>query len=176
MSRQLCKQLVAGAYTVGLVDSMIHTCCTFQLSLWSSNIIKHFFCVIPLLLVVSCSDIRINEIVMFAFMCCIIVSSLVTVLLFYVYIISTILQIYFTKGQRKAFSSCTFHLTSVVMFHGTLLFMYLRPTSSYSMDTDKMVSAFYTLEIPMVNPLIYSLRNMEVKDALRHASFPDTSV
>ncbi|CAM2115025.1 unnamed protein product [Caretta caretta] len=176
MSRQLCKQLVAGAYTVGLVDSMIHTCCTFQLSLWSSNIIKHFFCVIPPLLVLSCSDIRINEIVMFAFMCCIIMSSLVTVLLFYVYIISTILQIYFAKGRRKAFSSCTFHLTSVVMFHGTLLFMYLRPTSSYSMDTDKMVSAFYTLEIPMVNPLIYSLRNMEVKDALRNASFPDTSV
>ncbi|CAM5148046.1 unnamed protein product [Natator depressus] len=155
---------------------MIHTCCTFQLSFWSSNIIKHFFCVICLLVVLSCSDIRINEIVMFAFMCCIVVSSLVTVLLFYVYTISTILQIYFAKGRRKAFSSCPFHLTSVVMFHGTLLFMYLRPTSSYSMDTDTMVSAFYTLEIPMVNPLIYSLKNMEVKDALRNASFPDTSV
>ncbi|CAM5148222.1 unnamed protein product [Natator depressus] len=108
---------------------------------------------------------------MFAFMCCIVVSSLVTVLLFYVYIISTILQLYFAKGRRKAFSSCTFHLTSVVMFHGTLLFMYLCPTCSYSMDTDKMVSAFY-----MLNPLIYSLKNMEVKDSLRNASFPDTSV
>ncbi|CAM4570808.1 unnamed protein product [Caretta caretta] len=113
---------------------------------------------------------------MFAFMCCVVVSSLVTVLLFYVYIISTILQICFANCRRKAFSSCTFHLTSVVMFHGTLLFTYLRPTSSCSMDTDKMVSAFYMLEIPMVNPLIYSLRNMEVKDDLRNASFPDTSV
>ncbi|XP_039390424.1 olfactory receptor 1038-like [Mauremys reevesii] len=169
MSRQLCKQLVVGVYAVGFVDSMIHTFFTLQLSFCSSNIINHFFCDIPQLLVLSCSDIHINEIVMFAFIGCIVVSSLVIVLLSYVYIASTILQIRSTEGRHKAFSTCSFHLTAVVLFYGIQLFMYLRPTSSYSMDTDKVASVFYTLVIPMLNPLIYSLRNMEVKDALRRA-------
>ncbi|XP_005315035.2 olfactory receptor 8U9-like [Chrysemys picta bellii] len=169
MSRQLCKGLVAGVYAVGVVDSMIHTFCTLHLSFCSSNIINHFFCDITQLLVLSCSDTRINEIVMFAFVGCIVVSSLVTVLLSYVYIISTILQIRSAEGRHKAFSTCTFHLIAVVLFYGIQLFMCLRPTSSYSMDTDKVASVFYMLVIPMLNPLIYSLRNTEVKDALRKA-------
>nr|XP_005315035.1 olfactory receptor 1019-like [Chrysemys picta bellii] len=169
MSRQLCKGLVAGVYAVGVVDSMIHTFCTFRLSFCSSNIINHFFCDIPQLLVLSCSDTHINEIVMFAFIGCIVVSSFVTVLLSYVYIISTILQIRSAEGRHKPFSTCTFHLIAVVLFYGIQLFMYLRPTSSYSMDTDKVASVFYTLVIPMLNPLIYSLRNTEVKNALRKA-------
>ncbi|XP_044870506.1 olfactory receptor 1019-like [Mauremys mutica] len=169
MSRQLCKRLVVGVYTVGLVESVIQTCFTFQLSFCSSNIINHFFCDIPPLLVLSCSDTRINEIVIFAFTCCITVSSFVSILLSYVYIISTILQIRSAEGRRKSFSTCSFHLTAVVLLFGTLLFMYLRPTSSYSMDTDKVASVFYMVVIPMLNPLIYSLRNTEVKDALRRA-------
>ncbi|XP_065258964.1 olfactory receptor-like protein OLF1 [Emys orbicularis] len=168
MSRQFCKQLVTGAYAVGLVDSMIQ-CFIFQLSFCSSNIINHFFCDVPPLLALSCSDTRNNEIVMFAFGCCIIAISFVTVLLSYVYIISTILQIRSTKGRHKAFSTSTFHLNAVALFYGTQLFMYLRPPSTYSMETDKVVSVFYTLVIPMLNPLIYSLRNTEVKDALRRA-------
>nr|XP_048690988.1 olfactory receptor 1009-like [Caretta caretta] len=167
MSRQLCKQLVAGVYAVGVVDSMIHTCCTFQLSFCSSNIINHFFCDVPPLLVLSCSDTRINEIVLFAFTCCIQVISFVTVLLSYIHIISTIMKIRSAQGRRKAFSTCTFHLIVVVLLFGTIIFVYLRPTSSYSMDTNKVASVFYTLVIPMLNPLIYSLRNTEVKDSLR---------
>ncbi|XP_053881213.1 olfactory receptor 1019-like isoform X1 [Malaclemys terrapin pileata] len=175
MSRQLCNQLVAGVYAVGLVDSLIQTCFTFRLSFCSSNIIDHFFCDIPPLLALSCSDTRINEILMFAIMCCTGVGSLVTVISFvpvllsYVYIISTILQIRSAKGQHKAFSTCSFHLTAVVLFYGIPLFMYLRPLSSYSMDIDIVASAFYTLVMPMLNPLIYSLRNTEVKNALRKA-------
>ncbi|XP_077675998.1 olfactory receptor 5AR1-like [Eretmochelys imbricata] len=169
MSKQLCKKLVVGVYTVGLVDSVLNTCCTFWLSFCSSNIINHFFCDVPALLALSCSDTHINEIVMFALTSCITGSSFVTVLLSYVYITSTILQIRSAEGQHKAFSTCTFHLTAVVLFYGTSLFMYLRPNSSYSMDTDKVASVFYTLVIPMLNPLIYSLRNTEVKDALRKA-------
>ncbi|XP_039390421.1 olfactory receptor-like protein OLF1 [Mauremys reevesii] len=169
MSRQLCKELVVGVFAVGLVDSVIETCFTFRLSFCSSNIINHYGCDIPPLLALSCSDTRINEIVLFAFTFCITVSSFVTVLLSYVYIISTILQIRSAEGRRKAFSTCSFHLTAVVLFYGTLLFVYLRPPSSYSMDTDKVVSVFYTVVIPMLNPLIYSLRNTEVKDALRRA-------
>ncbi|CAM5117957.1 unnamed protein product [Eretmochelys imbricata] len=169
MSRQLCNQLVAGVYAVGVVDSVIQTCFTFQLSFCSSNIINHFFCDILPLLALSCSDTHINEIVMFALTSCITVSSFVTVLLSYIYIISTILQICSAEGRRKTFSTCSFHLTAVVLSFGTLFFMYLRPTSSYSTDRDKVASVFYTLVIPMLNPLIYSLRNMEVKDALRKA-------
>ncbi|EMP42706.1 Olfactory receptor 8U9 [Chelonia mydas] len=169
MSRHLCKQLVAGVYAVGVVDSMIYMYCTFRLSFCSSNIINHFFCDVLSLLALSCSDTRINEIVMFALTSCIIGSSFVTVLLSYVYIISTILQIRSAEGRHKAFSTCTFHLIAVVLSFGTLLFMYLRPASSYSMDRDKVTSVFYTLMIPMLNPLIYSLRNTEVKDALRKA-------
>ncbi|XP_073206635.1 olfactory receptor 5W2-like [Lepidochelys kempii] len=169
MSRHLCKQLVAGVYAVGLVDSMIYACFTFQLSFCSSNVINHFYCDIPPLLVLSCSDTHINEIVMFTLVCCIILSSFVTVLLSYVYITCTILHIRSAKGRRKAFSTCTFHLTTVVLLFGTLFFTYLRPTSSYSMDTDKVASVFYTQVIPLLNPLIYSLRNKEVKNALRKA-------
>ncbi|XP_024076220.1 olfactory receptor 1044-like [Terrapene carolina triunguis] len=169
MSRQLCNQLVAGVYAVGVLDSMIQTSLIFQLLFCSSNIINHFLCDVPPLLPLSCSDTRINEIVMFVLMCCITGSSFLTVLLSYVYIISTILQIRSAEGRRKAFSTCSFHLTAVVLFFGTVLFMYLRPPSSYSMDTDKVASVFYMVVIPMLNPLIYSLRNMEVKDALRKA-------
>nr|XP_006133621.1 olfactory receptor 1019-like [Pelodiscus sinensis] len=169
MSRQRCNQLVAGVYALGLVDSMILTCCTFQLSFCRSNIINHFYCDMPPLLVLSCSDTRISENAMFASMCYIEVTSIVTILLSYVYIISTIVKIPSAEGRHKAFSTCTFHLAAVGVFYGTILFMYFRPTISYSMDNDKITSVFYTLVIPLLNPLIYSLRNTEVKDALRKA-------
>ncbi|XP_006133632.2 olfactory receptor 8U9-like [Pelodiscus sinensis] len=169
MSRQRCNLLVAACYAMGLVDSVINTYFIFRLSFCHSNIINHFYCDMLPLLALSCSDTNINEILLFAFMCLIVVSSIVTILLSYVCIICTILKISSAEGRHKAFSTCTCHLTSVVIFHGTLLFMYFRPSSSYSLGTDKIGSVFYTLVIPMLNPLIYSLRNREVKDALRKA-------
>ncbi|XP_008145187.2 olfactory receptor 5W2-like [Eptesicus fuscus] len=169
MSRSICTQLVTIAYITGLVDSSIHTCCTFQLSFCNSNIINHFFCDIPPLLVLSSSDTTINEIVMFTFIGGVVGSSIITVLLSYSYIITTILRMNSAEGRRKAFSTCASHLTAVAIFFGTLLFMYFRPSTSYSMDTDKMASVFYTVIIPMLNPLIYSLRNKDVKGALKKA-------
>ncbi|ERE69585.1 olfactory receptor 1019 [Cricetulus griseus] len=169
MSKKVCIQLVAVAYVVGLVDSAIHTCCTFRLSFCNSNVINHFFCDIPPLLALSCSDTSVNEIVMFTFIGCVVGCSIVTVLLSYFYIIATICRMNSAEGRHKAFSTCASHLTAVAIFHGTLLFMYFRPSSSYSMDTDKMASVFYTVVIPMLNPLIYSLRNKDVKGALKKA-------
>ncbi|KAF7472213.1 hypothetical protein GHT09_016817 [Marmota monax] len=169
MSRRICTQLVAIAYLVGLVDSAIHTCLTFRLSFCNSNVINHFFCDNPPLLALSCSDTSINEIVMFTFIGCVVGLSIVTVLLSYSYIITTIFRMNSAEGRRKAFSTCASHLIAVAIFHGTLLFMYFRPSSSYSMDTDKMASVFYTVVIPMLNPLIYSLRNKDVKGALSKA-------
>ncbi|XP_058383479.1 olfactory receptor 5W2-like [Diceros bicornis minor] len=174
MSRRVCTQLVAIAYIVGLVDSAIHTCCTLRLSFCNSNIINHFFCDLPPLLALSTSDTSINEIVMFTFIGCVVGSSIVTVLLSYSYVMTTILRMKSAEGRQKAFSTCASHLTAVAIFHGTLLFMYFRPSSSYSMDTDKMASVFYTVVIPMLNPLIYSLRNKDVKGALNKAI--DTNV
>ncbi|EGV99204.1 Olfactory receptor-like protein OLF2 [Cricetulus griseus] len=169
MSKKVCIQLVAVAYVVGLVDSAIHTCCTFRLSFCNSNVINHFFCDIPPLLALSCSDTSVNEIVMFTFIGCVVGCSIVTVLLSYFYIIATICRMNSAEGRHKAFSTCASHFTAVAIFHGTLLFMYFRPSSSYSMDTDKMASVFYTVVIPMLNPLIYSLRNKDVKGALKKA-------
>nr|XP_017532842.2 olfactory receptor 1020-like [Manis javanica] len=167
MPRRLCIQLVAIVYMEGLVDSAIHTCCTFRLSFCNSNIINHFFCDIPPLLALSSSDTSINEILLFVFSTCVVGLSIMTVLLSYIYIITAILRMKSAAGRRKAFSTCASHLTTVAIFHGTLLFMYFRPSSSYSMDTDKVASVFYTVVIPMLNPLIYSLRNKDVKGALK---------
>nr|XP_006133631.1 olfactory receptor 8U9-like [Pelodiscus sinensis] len=169
MSRGLCNLLVAGMYGVSLADATIGTYYVFQMSFCRSNVINHFFCDTPPLLELSCSDTHINEILMFAVACFMVVSSALIVLLSYVYIISTILRIRSAEGRHRAFSTCASHLTAVGMFYGTLLFMYFQPTSNYSMDTDKVASVFYTLVIPMLNPLIYSVRNKEVKGALRRA-------
>nr|XP_014426063.1 olfactory receptor 1038-like [Pelodiscus sinensis] len=169
MSRWRCNQLVAGCYALGVVDASILTCFTFRLSFCRSNVLNYFCCDIPPVLALSCSDTSISEVVLFASMCYIVVSSFVIILLSYICIISSILQIRSAEGRRKAFSTCTFHLVTVAIFHGTLFFIYLRPTSSYSLDTDKIASVFYTAVIPMLNPLIYSLRNTEVKHALNKA-------
>lgn len=167
MSRSICTQLVTFAYITGLVDSAIHTSCTFRLSFCNSNIINHFFCDIPPLLALSSSDTTINEIVMFISCSLIAGISIIPLLVSYSYIITTILRMNSAQGRRKAFSTCASHLTAVAIFFGTLLFMYSRPSSTYSLDTDKMASVFYTVVIPMLNPLIYSLRNKDVKGALR---------
>ncbi|KAM8812697.1 olfactory receptor-like protein OLF2 [Rhynchonycteris naso] len=169
MSKRLCTQLVAIVYVQGLVYSAIFTYCTIRLSFCNSNIINHFFCDFPPLLALSSSDTTINEIVMFTYSSCVLGFSVVTVLLSYSYIINTILRMNSAEGRRKAFSTCASHLTAVAIFYGTLVFMYFRPSSSYSMDTDKMASVFYTVVIPMLNPLIYSLRNKDVKGALKKA-------
>ncbi|XP_006179053.2 olfactory receptor 5W2 [Camelus ferus] len=169
MSRRFCTQLISIVYVEGLVDSAIHTCLTFQLSFCQSNIINHFFCDIPPLLALSSSDTSTNEIMLFISSSCVVGCSIITVLLSYSYIITTILRMSSAQGRRKAFSTCASHLTAVAVFHGTLLFMYFRPSSSYSMDTDKAASVFYTVVIPMLNPLIYSLRNKDVKGALKKA-------
>ncbi|XP_075784934.1 olfactory receptor 5AR1-like [Pelodiscus sinensis] len=171
MSTRLCNLLVAGVYGVALVDATTGMYYTFRLSFWHSNVINHFYCDQPPLLALSCSDTRITEILMFASASYTVSISVVIILLSYVCIISTILRIRSGEGLRKTFSTCASHLTAVGMFYSTILFTYFRPTSSYSMDTDKIFSVFYTLVIPMLNPFVYSLRNTEVKGALRKAMY-----
>uniref|UniRef100_G3TWS9 Olfactory receptor n=1 Tax=Loxodonta africana TaxID=9785 RepID=G3TWS9_LOXAF len=166
MSSRVCSVLMAGVYLVGMVDALTHTTLTFHLCFCGSSEINHFFCDTPPLLLLSCSDTQVNELVTFTVFGFIELSTLSGVLVSYCHIILSVLKIRSAEGKFKAFSTCTSHLTAVAMFHGTMLFMYFRPSSAYSLDQDKMTSLFYTLIIPMLNPLIYSLRNKDVKEVL----------
>ncbi|XP_075815507.1 olfactory receptor 5W2-like [Microtus pennsylvanicus] len=166
MSSRLCSLLVAGVYLVGTADALIHTTLTFRLCFCGSNEINHFFCDVPPLLLISCSNTEANELAIFTIFGFIELSTISGVLVSYCYIISSVFRIHSAEGRFKAFSTCASHLTAVAIFQGTMLFMYFRPSSSYSLDQDKMTSLFYTLVIPMLNPLIYSLRNKDVKTAL----------
>ncbi|NXU47854.1 O1019 protein, partial [Turnix velox] len=170
MTRRLCMWLVVGCYTGGLLNSTIQMSFIIRLPFCSSNIINHFFCDLPPLLALSCASTYINEMILFSMAGVIELSTISTILVSYTFIIFTILRIHSVQGRQKAFSTCASHLTAVTLLYGTTIFMYLRPTSSYSPSTDKVVSVFYTVVIPMLNPLIYSLRNQEVKDALRRTA------
>ena len=167
MSSRLCSLLMAGVYLLGIIDTLIHTILAFRLCFCGSNVINHFFCDLPPLLSLSCSDTRVNELALFIFFGCVELTSISGVLVSYCYIILAVLKIHSAEGRFRAFSTCTSHLTAVAIFQGTVFFMYFRPSSSYSLDEDKMSSLFYTLVIPMLNPLIYSLRNKDVKQALQ---------
>ncbi|XP_057363080.1 olfactory receptor 5W2-like [Manis pentadactyla] len=166
MSSTVYSLLTAGVYMVGMADALIHTTLAFRLCFCGSNEINHFFCDAPPLLLLSCSDTQVNELMIFIIFGFIEVSTISGVLVSYCYIILSVLKIHSAEGKLKAFSTCTSHLTAVAIFQGTMLFMYFRPSSAYSLDQDKMTSLFYTLVIPMLNPLIYSLRNKDVKEAL----------
>ncbi|NP_001375994.1 olfactory receptor 5W2 [Canis lupus baileyi] len=166
MSNRVCSLLMAGVYLLGTADALIHTTLTFSLCFCGSNEINHFFCDVPPLLLLSCSDTQVNELVIFTIFGFIELSTITGVLVSYCYIILSVLKIRSAEGRFRAFSTCTSHLTAVAIFQGTMLFMYFRPSSSYSLDQDKITSLFYTLVIPMLNPLIYSLRNKDVKGAL----------
>nr|XP_002755318.1 olfactory receptor 5AP2-like [Callithrix jacchus] len=167
MSGRICFLLIATSFLAGFGNATVHTGMTFRLSFCGSNRINHFYCDSPPLLKLSCSDTQVNGIVIMAFSSFNVISCVTIVLISYLCIFIAILKMPSPEGRHKAFSTCTSHLMAVTIFFGTILFMYLRPTSSYSMEQDKVVSVFYTVIIPMLNPLIYSLKNKNVKEALK---------
>ncbi|XP_006937379.3 olfactory receptor 5D18 [Felis catus] len=166
MSQKLCAMLVVGSYAWGVACSLILTCSAIRLSFQGFNTINHFFCEFSALLSLSCSDIYINQLLLFIFATFNEVSTLLIILMSYVFIIVTILKMRSASGRRKAFSTCASHLTAITIFHGTILFLYCVPNSKNSRHTVKVASVFYTVVIPMLNPLIYSLRNKDVKDTV----------
>ncbi|KAM7236199.1 hypothetical protein CapIbe_013385 [Capra ibex] len=165
MSKRVCIQLVAVPYIYSFLVALFHTIITFRLTYCGPNVINHFYCDDLPLLALSCSDTRMKEILIFAFAGFDMICSSSIVLTSYLFIITAILRIRSAQGRLKAISTCGSHMVAVTIFYGTLIFMYLQPKSNHSLDTDKMASVFYTVVIPMLNPLIYSLRNKEVKDA-----------
>ncbi|XP_051039896.1 olfactory receptor 5W2-like [Phodopus roborovskii] len=166
MSNRVCYQFLTAIYLLGTIDGFIHTSLAFSLCFCGSTQINHFFCDLPPVLLLSCSDTQLNELLLFTLFGFIELSTISGVLISYCYIISSVLKISSSGGWFKAFSTCASHLTAVGIFQGTMLFMYFRPSSAYSLDQDKMTSVFYLLIIPMMNPMIYSLRNKDVKQAL----------
>ncbi|XP_077901152.1 olfactory receptor 5D18 [Ictidomys tridecemlineatus] len=166
MSQKLCAVLVAGSYAWGVACSLILTCSALQLSFHGSNTIDHFFCEFSSLLSLSCSDPHTNYLLLFISATFNEVSTLLIILTSYLFIVVTILRMRSASGRRKAFSTCASHLTAISIFHGTILFLYCVPNSKNSRHTIKVASVFYTVVIPMLNPLIYSLRNKDVKDTL----------
>eukprot|EP00079_Xenopus_tropicalis_P009575 XP_002933757.1 PREDICTED: olfactory receptor 1019-like [Xenopus tropicalis] len=166
MNRKARIVLMAGVYMTGFLATSIHTFCTMRLSFCGPNTINHFYCDIPPLMELSCSDTYISKTIIFVVVFCLGCFSVAVTLASYCYIFFTIMNIKSSGGRLKTFSTCSSHFLCVSLFYGTVFFMYLRPASKYSVSQDKVVSVFYTMIIPMMNPIIYSLRNAEVKNAV----------
>ncbi|XP_005064672.1 olfactory receptor 998-like [Mesocricetus auratus] len=167
MSKRVCVQFVIGPYVLAAANITTHTTLTFCLPFCGSNAINHFFCDISPLMSLACADPWINKTVLFVLDGTIGVLSGLIITASYICILMAILKIHTTDGRMKAFSTCSSHLAAVSILYGTLFFVYVRPTTNSSLNTNKVISLFYTVMIPMLNPLIYSLRNKEVKDAFR---------
>ncbi|XP_029435945.1 olfactory receptor 1019-like [Rhinatrema bivittatum] len=167
MNQMLCLLMAAGTWIFGFMDPVTHILLTSHFSYCRSNEINHFFCDLLALLTLSCSRTNVLEVMSYIVSAFIALPCFITTLTSYVYIISSILRIRSAEGRRKAFSTCSSHLTVVILFYGTLMCLYMRPTSMQSLDLNKFFALLYNVLIPMFNPMIYSLKNREVKGALR---------
>ncbi|MBZ3878909.1 Olfactory receptor 5B2 [Sciurus carolinensis] len=167
MTTSVCACVVVGCHVCGLLNASIHVGETFSLSFCESNVVHHFFCDVPAVMSLSCSDRHVNELVLVYVASFNVFFALLVILVSYLFIFVTILKMRSAAGYQKALSTCASHFIAVSIFYGTVIYMYLQPSSSHSMDTDKIASVFYTMVIPMLNPLVYSLRNKEVKSAFK---------
>uniref|UniRef100_F7CUN7 Olfactory receptor n=2 Tax=Equus caballus TaxID=9796 RepID=F7CUN7_HORSE len=166
MSHQVCSLLVAVVYAMGLIGSTIETGLMLKRS-YCEQLIIHYFCDILPLMKLSCSSIYDIEVTTFFVGGFNIIVTSLTIFLSYAFILSSILHIHSREGKSKAFSTCSSHLAIVGLFYGSASFMYLKPSTASSLAQENVASVFYTTVIPMLNPLIYSLRNKEVKAAVQ---------
>ncbi|XP_041512789.1 olfactory receptor 150-like [Microtus oregoni] len=167
MSYQVCLLMIAGVFGMGFLSSTAYGSFMIRLLFCKANIIRHYFCDYFPLLELSCSSTFINEALLWSLGSFNIFLPAVTILSSYIFIIVSILHIQSTGGRRKAFSTCSSHILAVAIFYGSLAFMYLQPPSVSSLGQSKLSSVFYTIVVPMLNPMIYSLRNKDVKVALK---------
>ncbi|KAK7811324.1 hypothetical protein U0070_002257 [Myodes glareolus] len=166
MSYQVCSWIIVGVYGIGVIEATIHTVCTLRLLFCKANVVNHFFRDLLPLLQLSCSSTFVNEVVILCLSTFNFCVPTLTILSSYSFIIARIIRIKSTEGRFKAFSTCSSHFSAVAVFFGSLGFMYFQPSSVSSKDQGKVSSVFYTTVVPMLNPLIYSLRNKDVKLAL----------
>ncbi|XP_062035682.1 olfactory receptor 1F1-like [Lepus europaeus] len=169
MTRQLCVLLVAGSWVVANLNSLLHTLLMSRLSFCGDNAIPHFFCDVTPLLKLSCSDTWLNEAMILTEGALVMIAPFVCILASYAHITCAVLRVPSTRGRWKAFSTCGSHLAVVSLFYGTIIAVYFSPSSSHSAEKDTAATVLYTVVTPMLNPFIYSLRNRDLKAALRRA-------
>ncbi|CAO2582742.1 Olfactory receptor 484 [Lemmus lemmus] len=167
MSTQVCIQLVAGSYIGVFLNSSSIALLFLTFVFCGPNRVNHFYCDFAPLLELSCSDVSVTAGVTSFSAGSVTMITVLVIAVSYTYILTTILKMCSTEGCHKAFSTCTSHLTAVILFYGTITFIYVMPKSSYSTDQNKVKSVFGMVVIPMLKPLIYSLRNNEIKGALK---------
>nr|XP_033780529.1 olfactory receptor 1G1-like [Geotrypetes seraphini] len=167
MNWNVCVLMASGSWIFGFLEPVTYTVLLSRISYCRSNRINHFFCDLSALLKLSCTSTSTIEYMTHILGTLAGMPCVITTLISYSYIICTILKIRSAKGRCKAFSTCSSHITVVILFHGALLFSYMKPTSKQSLNQNKLCAVLYNVLIPMLNPMIYSLRNQEVKKALR---------
>ncbi|XP_049989523.1 olfactory receptor 150-like [Alexandromys fortis] len=167
MSYQVCLWMIAGVYGMGFFSATASAFFMIRLVFCKSNIIRHYFCDYFPILELSCSSTFINEVLLWSLGSFNILVPAMTILSSYIFIIVNILHIQSTGGRRKALSTCSSHILAVALFYGSTAFMYLQPSSISSLGQSKLSSVFYTIVVPMLNPIIYRLRNNDVKISLR---------
>ncbi|XP_057634525.1 olfactory receptor 5B2-like [Chionomys nivalis] len=165
MTKSVYTWLIIGSYVISFMNASIHIADIFTLPFCKSNVIHHFFCDVPAIMALACFDNQFRELVLLYTESLNIFFALIVIWTSYMFIFVTILKMHSAARHRKAVSTCASHFTAVTIFYGTVIFMYLQPSSNHTMDTDKVTSVFYTMVIPMLNPLVYSLRNKKVKNA-----------
>ncbi|XP_032020664.1 olfactory receptor 13C9 [Hylobates moloch] len=174
MSKDAYVPMAVGSWFAGIVNSAVQTTFVVQLPFCRNNVINHFSCEILAVMNMACADISGNEFLMLMATILFTLMPLLLIVISYSLIISSILKIHSSEGRSKAFSTCSAHLTVVIIFYGTILFMYMKPKSKKTLNsddldaTDKIISMFYGVMTPMMNPLIYSLRNKDVKEAVKY--------
>ncbi|XP_058518541.1 olfactory receptor 8B3-like [Ochotona princeps] len=167
MSPNVCWSLMLGSYVMAFSGAMAHTGCMLRLTFCDANTINHYFCDLLPVLQLSCTSTYVNELVVFIVVSINVIVPSTSIFISYGFILSNILQVSSAKGRSKAFSTCSSHIIAVCLFFGSGATMYLQPSSAETMDESKISSVFYTNVVPMMNPLVYSLRNQDVKLALR---------
>ncbi|XP_066475949.1 olfactory receptor 9G4-like [Tiliqua scincoides] len=170
MPKKLCILLVVGSYVAGFANAIVHTGNTFRLRFCGNNVINHFFCDAPPLMKLACDDTRVYKLIMTTVVGCAVVATTVIILGSYMGIVAAIIRIRSASRRGKAFSTCSSHLVSVSLFYGSILLMYSRPSSMRTPDWDKANALFYTVVNPLVNPMIYSLRNKDLEEANNSAN------
>ncbi|XP_039357697.1 olfactory receptor 14A16-like [Mauremys reevesii] len=167
MNIRACVKMAAGAWISGILYSVLHTGNTFALTFCGGNMVDQFFCEIPQLLKLACSDTYLSEVGVLVFSVCLLLGCFVFIIVSYVKIFKSVLRIPSEQGRHKALSTCLPHLTVVSLFVCTGIFVYLKPTSSSPSALDLVVAVLYSVLPPILNPIIYSMRNKEMKAALR---------
>ncbi|XP_075399414.1 olfactory receptor 13G1-like [Tenrec ecaudatus] len=167
MNQHMCVALLSIVMAVAVINSSVHTGLILKLTFCGPNAIDHFFCEIPPLLALSCSPVRLNEVMVYVADIFLAIANFTLTCISYGFIIAAILRIRTAEGKKKAFSTCSSHLIVVSLYYSPVIYTYIRPASSYTFDRDKVVAVLYTLVTPTLNPIVYSFRNKEMQAGIR---------